>query len=145
MLFTGLAPTSFLPPIGQPLGLSLDLIRQPPPIQPPIGTPSCLPVAFQPIQKPVLSNDNPKNILNLGLQLNNSIQINNIPPGLAPGGPLPIDIQSSFFSPRRPGYGKLGDQVLLRANHFQVKIPGGHLHHYEIVIQPDKCPRRVNR
>ncbi len=64
---------------------------------------------------------------------------------LAPGAPvLPLD-QGHFLSPRRPDYGKEGELILLRANHFQVRIPGGMLHHYEALIQPDKCPRRVNR
>ena len=29
--------------------------------------------------------------------------------------------------------------------HLQVKIPTCILYHYDIAIQPDKCPRRVNR
>ena len=34
---------------------------------------------------------------------------------------------------------------MLRANHFRVNIPKGLIHHYDINILPDKCPRRVNR
>lgn len=33
----------------------------------------------------------------------------------------------------------------LRANHFQISMPRGYVHHYDINIQPDKCPRKVNR
>lgn len=29
--------------------------------------------------------------------------------------------------------------------HVQVKIPTSTLYHYDVAIQPDKCPRRVNR
>jgi eukaryotic translation initiation factor 2C len=38
-----------------------------------------------------------------------------------------------------------GRTIQLRANHFQVRMPQGFIHHYDIAIQPDKCPRRVNR
>lgn len=73
------------------------------------------------------------------------------PSTLAPGGPISNTTPNrdqqglQFMSPRRPNYGKLGDQILLRANHFQVRVPGSVLHHYEVLIQPDRCPRRVNR
>ncbi|CDW54120.1 Argonaute 1 isoform B [Trichuris trichiura] len=67
------------------------------------------------------------------------------PPSLAPGGPLSCSVPLQFVAPRRPNYGKQGDQIMLKANHFQVRIPSGILHHYEVLIQPDKCPRRVNR
>lgn len=53
----------------------------------------------------------------------------------------PID----FRSPRRPNHGQEGRPILLRANHFQVRMPRGYIHHYEVSIVPDKCPRRVNR
>ncbi|CAJ0564733.1 unnamed protein product, partial [Mesorhabditis spiculigera] len=51
----------------------------------------------------------------------------------------------SFQCPKRPGQGVEGRPIMLRANHFQVRIPGCNIHHYAIDIQPDKCPRRVNR
>ncbi|KAL1230668.1 Protein argonaute-2 [Trichinella spiralis] len=41
-------------------------------------------------------------------------------------------------TPRRPSFGKLGDQICLRANHFQVRIPTGSLYHYELVIEPER-------
>ncbi len=50
-----------------------------------------------------------------------------------------------FLAPRRPSHGVEGRPIVLRANHFQVRIPGGIIQHYEISITPDKCPRRVNR
>ena len=34
---------------------------------------------------------------------------------------------------------------MLKANYFKVNIPNGDLHHYDVDIRPDKCPRRVNR
>lgn len=52
---------------------------------------------------------------------------------------------TNFLAPLRPDFGKQGDQIVLRANHFRVIVPGTLLHHYEVFIQPDKCPRRVNR
>ncbi|XP_078333968.1 protein argonaute-2-like isoform X2 [Crassostrea virginica] len=63
------------------------------------------------------------------------------PPKGPPGPPKPSD----FICPPRPNYGTEGKPILLRANHFQVRIPKGVLHHYDISIVPDKCPRRVNR
>ncbi|KAE8750333.1 Argonaute 1 [Frankliniella occidentalis] len=50
-----------------------------------------------------------------------------------------------FNCPRRPNLGRDGRTILLRANHFQVTMPRGFVHHYDINIQPDKCPRKVNR
>lgn len=50
-----------------------------------------------------------------------------------------------FQCPKRPNHGADGRQIALRANHFQVSCPGGTIHHYQIDIQPDKCPRKVNR
>lgn len=67
-----------------------------------------------------------------------------VPFNMAPGGPL-MSLDQTFVAPRRPNYGRLGDPIVLKANHFHVKIPGGVIHHYEVVIDPSKCPRRVNR
>ena len=50
-----------------------------------------------------------------------------------------------FNLPRRPNLGQAGQPIVLRANHFQINIPRGYIHHYVVSIQPDKCPRSVNR
>ncbi|XP_046484832.1 protein argonaute-2 isoform X4 [Neodiprion pinetum] len=50
-----------------------------------------------------------------------------------------------FSCPRRPNIGREGRPISLRANHFQITMPRGFVHHYDINIQPDKCPRKVNR
>ncbi|XP_065940936.1 protein argonaute-2 isoform X4 [Magallana gigas] len=89
-----------------------------PPVQPPEGG-----FAFPPPQPPPGPPSGPPK-----------------PPG-PPGPPKPSD----FICPPRPNYGTEGKPILLRANHFQVRIPKGVLHHYDISIVPDKCPRRVNR
>lgn len=34
---------------------------------------------------------------------------------------------------------------MLHANHFQVSLPGGYIHHYDINVKPDNCPRSINR
>lgn len=67
-------------------------------------------------------------------------------PGGAPGQ-LPGGNQSGiqFQCPRRPNHGVEGRSILLRANHFAVRIPGGTIQHYQVDVTPDKCPRRVNR
>ena len=58
------------------------------------------------------------------------------PPGIpgAPGSPdVPI-----FVCPRRPNIGRDGRPITLRANHFQISMPRGYIHHYAVNIQPDK-------
>eukprot|EP00093_Oithona_nana_P005525 05525.XXX_82924_79887_1 [CDS] Oithona nana genome sequencing. len=50
-----------------------------------------------------------------------------------------------FFCPRRPNIGRDGRPILLRANHVQINMPRGFIHHYSVSIVPDKCPRKVNR
>ena len=50
-----------------------------------------------------------------------------------------------FTHPVRPNNGTVGRTIPLRANYFQVQIPNADLHHYDVDIKPDKCPRRVNR
>ena len=53
----------------------------------------------------------------------------------SPDGPI-------FKCPRRPNLGREGRAIVLRANHFQISMPRGFIHHYQISIVPDKCPRR---
>lgn len=50
-----------------------------------------------------------------------------------------------FHPPLRPNFGRIGKAIMLRANHFQVKIPKNVLYHYDVTIVPEKCPRRINR
>ena len=50
-----------------------------------------------------------------------------------------------FLCPRRPNLGHEGRPIVLKANHFQISMPRGFIHHYDVSIQPDKCPRKVNR
>jgi hypothetical protein len=56
--------------------------------------------------------------------------------------PAPPDLPV-FTCPRRPNLGREGRPIVLRANHFQISMPRGFVHHYDINIQPDKCPRKV--
>eukprot|EP00090_Calanus_glacialis_P010299 TRINITY_DN1867_c0_g1_i1.p1 TRINITY_DN1867_c0_g1~~TRINITY_DN1867_c0_g1_i1.p1 ORF type:complete len:964 (-),score=188.83 TRINITY_DN1867_c0_g1_i1:1805-4696(-) len=72
------------------------------------------------------------------------------PTGLSPVGsgsltPPGDGSQPHFICPRRPNLGREGRPIQLRANHFQISMPRGFIHHYLINIQPDKCPRKVNR
>lgn len=66
-----------------------------------------------------------------------------------PGAPGPSALENVppvlFVCPRRPNIGTDGRLITLRANHFQITMPRGHLHHYDITITPDKCPRKINR
>ncbi len=70
-----------------------------------------------------------------------------LPPGgigLGLNPPTPPD-QPLFMCPRRPNIGREGRAIPLRANHFQITMPRGYIHHYHVSISPDKCPRKVNR
>ncbi|XP_037082882.1 protein argonaute-2-like isoform X2 [Pollicipes pollicipes] len=65
---------------------------------------------------------------------------------VAPTAPPALVADIPFFTaPRRPNLGREGRIIQLRANHFQISMPRGFVHHYVISIQPDKCPRKVNR
>ncbi|XP_013197150.1 protein argonaute-2 [Amyelois transitella] len=63
-----------------------------------------------------------------------------VSPAVAPPPDLPV-----LTCPRRPNLGHEGRPIMLRANHFQITMPRGFVHHYDVNIQPDKCPRKVNR
>ncbi|XP_015750003.1 PREDICTED: protein argonaute-3-like [Acropora digitifera] len=54
-------------------------------------------------------------------------------------------VGGDFSPPKRPNFGSVGRQIALRTNFFRVKLPKGDIHHYDLSISPDKCPRRVNR
>ncbi|XP_018016166.1 protein argonaute-2 [Hyalella azteca] len=64
--------------------------------------------------------------------------------GAAAAALLPPDLPT-FVAPRRPNLGREGRLITLRANHFQISMPRGYVQHYDVSIQPDKCPRKVNR
>ncbi|KRZ78210.1 Protein argonaute-4 [Trichinella papuae] len=111
--------------LGQSLGSPLSMA----PIgQPPIGAPLS-----------VVSSENPVGIAqrstSLSISSHSSIS----------GPPGSSDSIAVFLAPRRPNHGIEGRPIGLRANHFQVRIPGGFIHHYDVSISPEKCPRRVNR
>ncbi|CAB3400830.1 unnamed protein product [Caenorhabditis bovis] len=62
-----------------------------------------------------------------------------------PAGSIQTSTGVQFQCPKRPNHGIEGRSILLRANHFAVRIPGGTIQHYQVDVTPDKCPRRVNR
>ncbi|XP_033109683.1 protein argonaute-2-like isoform X1 [Anneissia japonica] len=75
-----------------------------------------------------------------------------MPPTTPPTGttsttdsPVPSPPLEEIPCPTRPNVGTEGRPIVLRANHFQIRIPRGEIYHYDITITPDKCPRRVNR
>lgn len=61
-----------------------------------------------------------------------------VAPAVVPPPDLPV-----LTCPRRPNLGHEGRPIMLRANHFQISMPRGFVHHYDVSIQPDKCPRKV--
>uniref|UniRef100_UPI00358FD241 protein argonaute-1-like n=1 Tax=Myxine glutinosa TaxID=7769 RepID=UPI00358FD241 len=50
-----------------------------------------------------------------------------------------------FEPPARPSVGVLGSSISLRTNLFQLDIPKGVIHNYDVQVCPEKCPRRLNR
>jgi eukaryotic translation initiation factor 2C len=70
-----------------------------------------------------------------------------LPPSTPPGSGImtmlhpPLDLSP----PPRPDFGREGRSIKLRANHFSIRIPPILIQHYDLNIQPDKCPKRVNR
>lgn len=68
-----------------------------------------------------------------------------VPLNVGMGAPPPPPSELNFVCPRRPNVGTEGRPIMLRANHFQITMPRGYLHHYDVTITPDKCPRKVNR
>jgi eukaryotic translation initiation factor 2C len=70
-----------------------------------------------------------------------------LPPSTPPGTGImtmlhpPLDLSP----PPRPDFGREGRSIKLRANHFAIRIPPILIQHYDLNIQPDKCPKRVNR
>ena len=68
------------------------------------------------------------------------------PPGTTGTGIMTmLHPPSDLSPPPRPDFGREGRSIKLRANHFAIRIPPIIIQHYELNIQPDKCPKRVNR
>lgn len=65
-------------------------------------------------------------------------------PLVSPAAAAPPDLPV-LTCPRRPNLGHEGRPIMLRANHFQISMPRGFVHHYDVNIQPDKCPRKVKK
>lgn len=63
---------------------------------------------------------------------------------VSPAAPPPPDLPV-LTCPRRPNLGHEGRPIMLRANHFQISMPRGFVHHYDVNIQPDKCPRKASK
>lgn len=58
-------------------------------------------------------------------------------------------MRKKYPLPKRPGFGKAGQRIALRANFFPIKIPDADIHHYDVTIHDgkntDKCPKSLNR
>ena len=67
-------------------------------------------------------------------------------PGQGQGGPgAPGSPEAPLFvCPRRPNIGRDGRPITLRANHFQISMRRGYIHHYAVNIQPDKVSYSAN-
>jgi eukaryotic translation initiation factor 2C len=118
---------------------------------PPIGQP--------PVSSSIHGNENMNgtNIINTSTSSSGSSSTNAIGhptsthitsmPSTPPGSGImtmlnpPLDLSP----PPRPDFGREGRSIKLRANHFSIRIPPILIQHYDLNIQPDKCPKRVNR
>lgn len=47
--------------------------------------------------------------------------------------------------PDRPGFGRLGRKIQVRANHFQVQVADRDLHHYDVSFVPEIASKKVSR
>ncbi|XP_064651876.1 protein argonaute-2-like isoform X10 [Lineus longissimus] len=118
------------------------------------GQPGPLPVGVGAMGPPGFSSGAPPGPNRFGAP---PPSITSLPPttltgNLPPPGPIsqivappPGPVACDFQCPGRPNHGTEGRPIMLRANHFQVRMPKGFIHHYDVSITPDKCPRRVNR
>ncbi|KAL8501279.1 hypothetical protein ACS0TY_020723 [Phlomoides rotata] len=48
-------------------------------------------------------------------------------------------------NPTRPGFGKFGQKILVKANHFLVTVADRDLHHYDVSISPEVASKKVCR
>ncbi|KAJ1385501.1 Ribonuclease H-like superfamily [Sesbania bispinosa] len=58
--------------------------------------------------------------------------------------PAPSSAKAIRF-PDRPGYGKAGRKIQVRANHFQLQVAQCDLHHYDVSITPEIPSKKVSR
>ncbi|KAL0669300.1 hypothetical protein Bca4012_032004 [Brassica carinata] len=71
----------------------------------------------------------------LGQELAEKVQITTAPPSSSKAVTFPV----------RPGFGKLGKKVTIRANHFLVQVADRDLYHYDVSITPEVISKKVNR
>ncbi|CAA6663018.1 unnamed protein product [Spirodela intermedia] len=66
------------------------------------------------------------------------------PPSAAPPPVLAPSSSKSIRPPPRPGFGKAGNKVILRSNHFLVKLPHKEIFHYDVAITPEVQSKALN-
>ena len=53
--------------------------------------------------------------------------------------------RSKLRPPQRPDFGTVGRPIRLYANFFKLEMPQSQfMYHYDVEIEPSKCPRNVN-
>lgn len=57
---------------------------------------------------------------------------------------VPSSVKALRF-PNRPGFGRLGRKIQVRANHFQLQVADKDLHHYDVSISPEIASKKVSR
>lgn len=53
--------------------------------------------------------------------------------------------QKAVRFPNRPGIGRLGRKIQVRANHFQLQVVDKDLHHYDVSFAPEITSKKVSR
>ncbi|MED6206019.1 argonaute 5 [Stylosanthes scabra] len=63
---------------------------------------------------------------------------------LQPVAPAPSS-SKALRPPPRPGFGKVGVKIQIRANHFLVQVADRDLHHYDVAISPEVTSKSIKR
>ncbi|XP_003561331.2 protein argonaute 14 [Brachypodium distachyon] len=66
--------------------------------------------------------------------------------GSQPALPAAAPVSSkALMPPARPGFGRAGQKITVRANHFLVRVADKDVCHYDVAINPEPKARRINR
>ncbi|MED6155463.1 argonaute 5 [Stylosanthes scabra] len=59
--------------------------------------------------------------------------------------PVAPSSSKALRPPARPGFGRMGVKIKIRANHFLVEIADRNLHHYDVAITPEVTSKSIKR
>lgn len=117
---------------------------------PPASSPA---VSATPVQRP---QPQPEPAASLPRQMEQSLTLEASASTPAPAPPpqehpvavlnpvAPVSSKATTF-PARPGFGKVGNKVIIKANHFLVAVADRDLNHYDVSISPEVASKKVCR